>query len=110
MGYLFEFLFELVFEITAELVLAIYIKLMTWAVPEHKFDERLREKIKKGVTVFAALLFLSSLIGFFLFLQPPSITKTVGAYMLFIPLGIMGVQIILGIVCQIVNTIKKKKD
>ena len=109
MGCLFELIFELVFEIIVELVLTIYMKLMSLIVPSHQFDEKLKEKIKNGVTVFAVLLFLCSFIGFFLFLQPPSITKTIGAYMLFVPLGIMGFQILLGIVCRIISTIRKKK-
>ena len=108
MGCLFELIFELVFGIIVELVITVYIKLMSLFVPEHHFDEKLREKIKNGVTIFAVLLFLCSFIGFFLFLQPPSITKTVGTYMLFVPLGIMGFQILLGIVCRIISAIKKK--
>ena len=108
MGCLFELIFELVFEIIVELILTIYMKLMSLIVPEHQFDEKLKEKIKNGVTIFAVLLFLCSFVGFFLFLQPPSITKTVGAYMLFVPLGVMGFQILLGIVCRIINAIKKK--
>lgn len=101
-------LFELVFEIIVELTVTIYMKLMSLIVPAHQFDKRLKEKIEYGVTVFAVLLFLCSFIGFFLFLQPPSITKTIGAYMLFVPLGIMGFQILLGIVCRIISAIKKK--
>ena len=108
MGCLFELIFELVFEIIVELVLTIYMKLMSLIVPAHQFDEKLKEKIKNGVAVFAVLLFLCSFIGFFLFLQPPSITKTIGAYMLFVPLGIVGFQILLGIVCRIISAIKKK--
>ena len=108
MGCLFELIFELVFEIIVELMLTIYMKLMSLIVPANQFDERVKEKIKNGVTVFAVLLFLCSFIGFLLFLQPPSITKIVGAYMLFVPLGIMGFQILLGIVCRIIIAIKKK--
>ena len=108
MGCLFELIFELFFEIIVELILTIYMKLMSLIVPEHQFDEKLKEKIKNGVTIFAVLLFLCSFVGSFLFLQPPSITKTVGAYMLFVPLGVMGFQILLGIVCRIINAIKKK--
>ena len=109
MGCLFELFFEIIFEVIVEGVLALYMKLMTLLVPEHQFDEKLREKIKNGVTVFAVLLFLCSFIGFFLFLQPPSITKTVGAYMLFVPLGIMGVQMVAGIVYRIVKAIGKRR-
>ena len=108
MGCLFELIFEIVFTVIVEVTLTIYMKLMTLIVPSHQFDEKLKERIKNGLTVFAVLLFFCPFIGFFLFLQPPSITKTIGAYMLFVPLGIMGFQILLGIVCRIISAIKKK--
>ena len=104
MGCLFEFIFELVFEIVA----TIYIELMTLIVPKRQFEEKQREKIKGGVAIFALLLFVCAFIGFVLFLQPPSVAKTVGAYMLFIPLGIMGVQIVAGIIYQIIKAIKNR--
>ena len=109
MGCLWELIFEFVFEVMIELVGTIYIKLMTLLIPDHSFSNRLRERIKKGVTVFAALLFLCALFGFFLFLQPPSVAKTVGAYMLFIPLGITSIQILAGIVYQIIKVVKKRR-
>ena len=108
MGCLFELVFTFIFEIVVEVVITVYIKLMTLFVPEHQFDEKLRERIKDGVTVFAVLLFLCSFIGFFLFLQPPSLTKTIGAYMLFVPLGMMGVQIVVGIIYRIIKAMRKK--
>ena len=106
MGCLFELLFEFIFEIIVELTFTGYINLMTLLVPQHQFDKKLREKIKNGVTVFAVLLFLCSFTGFFLFLQPHSIIKTIGSYMLFVPLGIMGVQIIVGIIYRIIRATK----
>lgn len=109
MGCLLEFLFELVFEILLEGVFAIYVKLMSFLVPEHKFSEKLRGRIKKGVTAFAALLLLCAIFGFFMFLEPPSVTKTVGAYLLFVPLGIMGAQVIAGIIYRIVKAIRRRQ-
>ena len=109
MGCLFELIFELVFEIIVEAVGAIYIKLMTLFVPNHQFNKKLRKKIKNGVTAFAVLLFFCAFIGFFLFLEPPSLAKTVGAYMLFIPLGIIGIQILALIVYRAVKAIKSKR-
>ncbi len=108
MGCLFELIFEFVFTVIVETILTIYMKLMSLFVPEHRFDKRLRKKIKDGVAIFAVLLFLCSFIGFFLFLQPPSVTKTVGKYMLFVPLGIMGVQFLAGIIYRIIKAIKSK--
>lgn len=107
MGCLFEVLFEIIFEIVLEAVFTLYTHLMSLLVPGHQFGERLRKRIKNIVTVFAVSLFLCAFIGFFLFLQPPSTVKTVGAYMLFIPLGIMGLQILAGIIRHIAKAIKK---
>ena len=66
MGCLFELIFELVFGIIVEVIITVYIKLMCLFVPEHQFDEKLREKIKNAVTIYAVLLFLCSFFGFLL--------------------------------------------
>ena len=108
MGCLLELIFEVIFEIVIEVILTIYMKLMSLIVPKKHVSDSLRQKIKNGVTIFAVLLFLCSLFGFFMFLQPPSVTKTVGAYRLFVPLGIMGAQIVAGIVYRIIKAIKSK--
>ncbi len=109
MGCLFELFFEIVFELIVEIILTVYMKLMSLIVPQHQFDERLQKRIKNGVTVFAVLLLLCALIGFFMFLQPPSTTKTVGAYLLFVPLGIMGVQALAGILYHIIKAIRRRR-
>ncbi|MBR7142126.1 MAG: hypothetical protein IKD06_01155 [Clostridia bacterium] len=109
MSFLLEMLFEIVFEIVVEVILNLYIKLMSLLIPEHRFSSKLRQRVKKGVTAFAALLLLCAFVGFFLFLEPPSATKTVGAYLLFVPLGIMGVQIAAGIVCRLVRAVKGRR-
>lgn len=103
MGCLIEFIFEIVFEVIVEAIGEMYIKLMTLIVPEHQFSEKLRKRIKNAVTVFAVLLFLCSLIGFFLFWQTDPAIKTAGAYMLFVPLGMMGIQIATGIIYRIIK-------
>ncbi len=110
MGCLFDFIFELVFTVIFEGILAIYMKLMMLIVPSHKFDTKLREKVKNGVAIFACVLLLCAIIGFLMYLSPTSVVKTVGAYMLFIPLGIMGVTMTAGIIYRIVKAIKKKSS
>ena len=109
MGCLIEFLFELVFEVVFELILTVYIELMTLLVPDHQFSPKLRERVKKGVTAFAAILLLCAFIGLILFLQTPITVKTVGKYMMFIPLGIIGVQTVAGIIYRIVRAIKRRQ-
>lgn len=109
MGCLFELFFEIVFELIVEIILTLYMKLMSLVVPQHQFDARLQKRIKNGVTVFAVLLLLCAMIGFFMFIQPPSTIKTVGAYLLFVPLGIMGVQTLAGIVYHIIKAILRRR-
>ncbi len=108
MGCLFDFIFEVVFAVIFEGILAIYMKLMTLLVPEHKFGTKLREKIRSGVAIFAILLFLCAIVGFLMYISPPSVMKTLGAYILYIPLGIMGVTMTAGIIYRIVKAIKNK--
>ncbi len=109
MGCLLEFIFEIVFEVIVEGIFMLYVKLMSLFIPEHEFSPLLRERIKKGVTAFAAILLLVAFIGFILFIQPSSVAKTVGAFMLFIPLGVIIAQIIAGIVYRITKAVKRRR-
>lgn len=102
-------LFELLFELLIEVIFAIYIKLMTLFVPDYQYDKKTQEKIKKGVTVFAALLLFCAIIGFILYINSDPTIKAVGSYMLFVPLIIIGIQIISGIIYKIVKFIKNKE-
>lgn len=108
MGCLFDFIFELVFTVIIEAILAIYTALMMLIVPEHKFDKKLRKKIRNGVAIFAVLLLVCAFVGFILYMKPPSVLKTVGAYMFFISIGFMGVTMTAGIIYRIVKAIKNK--
>ena len=108
MGCLFEIIFEVVFEAVVEGVGMLYVKLMTLFIPEHEFSPLLRERIKKGVTAFAAILLLIAFLGLILFMQQSSVAKTIGAYMLFLSLGVIGAQIVAGIVYRIVKAVKNK--
>ena len=109
MQFFFEIIFEIIFELIIELVLHGYMKLMTLILPEHQFSPKLEEKVRKGVTVYAVLLFLFVIFGFIFFIQEvESVLKAVGGYMLFISLGIIGVQIIAGIIYRIIKAIKRR--
>ena len=109
MGCLLEFLFELVFEILVEAIISLYIKFMTLFVPNHKHTDKAQQRIKTGVTIFAVLLLLCAIIGFIMYMQDDPLIKSIGSYMFFIPLIIMGIQIIAGIVYRIFRKFKKKK-
>lgn len=109
MGCLLEFLFELIFEVIVEGIFALYVKLMTLFIPKHEFSPALRERIKKGVTAFAAILLLIAFIGLILFMQPSPAAKTIGAFMLFIPLTVICLQIVAGIIYRIVKAVKSRQ-
>jgi len=103
MGCLLEAFFQIVYEVILEIIFKICITLTSSFVPEQKLSSKLRGKIKKIVEISTILLLLSSIIGFFLFLYPPSTTKTVGTFLLFIPLGIFLILIFLRVIIYISN-------
>lgn len=107
MGCLLEFLFEFVLEGVIELLGYGYIKLMTLIVPDKAITEKTKKKIKTAVTAVAADLVVVLIIGLTFLIQSDPVIKIIGKYMTFIPLGIMAVQIILGIIVQIVSRLKK---
>lgn len=81
---------------------------MLLVFPNHRLSGKLNERIKNVVLIFALLLLVCAVVGLFLFLSPDPDLKTVGACLLFIPLGIMGVQITAGIVLRIVGKRKRR--
>ena len=109
MGCLLDFLFELVFEILAEAITSLYIKAMTLFFPNHQYNDKTQQRIRTGVTIFAVLLLLCATIGFIMYMQDDPLIKSIGSYLLFVPLIIMGIQIIAGIIYRIVEKFKKKK-
>ena len=108
MGCLFEFLFELVFEVILELVVGLYLKLMLMVVPRHTFNACTRKKVKTVVTVIAVLAMASLIIGLLLWASGQPFVQSVGRYMTFVPLSIMGVHLVLGIVVRIVSRVKRQ--
>ncbi len=106
MGCILEFLFELVFEGIFELIGYCYIKLMMLIVPDKPITENTKNKIKKIVTSFSAILVIVLIVGLILFAQDDMVVKNIGKCMMYIPLGIIGLQILLGIIMKIVNRIR----
>ena len=110
MGCLIEMLFEILIEGMLELVMYIYVKIASIFIPDKQISEKTRDRIKKGVGIFAALMALSLFIGILLFLAPEgNIEHTIGAFMTVIPLVIIGIQIILGIGLLIIKAIRKRR-
>ncbi len=96
MGCLFEFLFEVVLEFFTEGIT----RLMCMVIPKHSLSKKAYKFVKGIVFVFSVLLLSSIFIGFMLILSGDASEKTAGYYMLFIPLGIIVIQITLGLVAR----------
>ena len=101
---LFEFIFEVVGSILIEGIFGIGFKLMTLVVPEDKISPKLQDNIKNGIAIGTATLVLCAIIGLVLWSQPSPTPQTVGKYMLFISLGIICAQIVVGIIYRIVKS------
>ena len=84
-----------------------YIKLMQLIVPNKTVSEKAKRIIKGIATTIAALLVVFIIIGLVLLVQDDPFVKTVGRYMIYIPLTMIILQIAAGIVVKIVNHFKK---
>ncbi|MBP3414300.1 MAG: hypothetical protein J6L81_03755 [Clostridia bacterium] len=107
MGCIAELFFEIFVEGIVELIGYCYIKLMQLIVPDKTVPEKAKKIIKNTVTTISALLGIVLIIGLIFLLQDDPFMKSIGRYMTYIPLGIMLVQIVLGIVVKAVNSLKK---
>lgn len=106
MGCLLEFIFEVVFEGVFELIVYAYMKLMTLIVPEKTITDQTATKIKNIVITVSALLGVVLVVGVILLLPPDPAINTIGKYMTYVPLTIIGIQVILGIVMKIIGRTK----
>ena len=107
MGCLMEFFLEIFVEGVFELAFYCYLKLMQLIVPEKSIPDKTKRVIKNTIKVIACLLFLIILIGLVFLTETHSVLHTVGLYMTFVSLGIIALEIVLGIVFRIVSHRKK---
>ena len=107
MGCLLELFFEIFVEGIFELIVHCYIKLMQLIVPDKTVSEETKKTIRNIATTFAALLAIVLIIGFILLIQDDPLIKNIGKYMTYIPLGIMALQVLIGILVKIVGHFKK---
>ena len=103
MGCLMEFFLEVFVEGIFELAFYCYLKLMQLIVPEKSISEKSKRVIKNTIKVIACLLFLTVLVGLVFLTETHTVLHTVGQYMTFIPLGIIALEIVLGIVFKIIS-------
>ena len=109
MGCLFEIFIEIFIEGILNLVMFIYLKLAHMLVPNKKISEKTETKVRNIITIVSLLLLVSLSIGL-AFLAPDDTTvNAIGKYMTFIPLSIIGLQVVLSIIVMIVKLVKHHK-
>ncbi len=101
-----DLIFEILFELIAEAVLWFFFKVMSLIVPEKKINSKAKERIKSAIIVFSLICLLSIFAGAILKAEGDIVSKTVSDLVLYIPLGICGVQIALGIILKVIKVIK----
>ena len=91
------------------LVMFIYLKLAHMLVPNKKIPKKTETKVRNIITIVSVLLVLSLFIGLIFLLPGDAALNAIGKYMTFIPLSIIGLQIVLSIVVMIAKLVKRYK-
>ena len=101
MGCLLEFFVEFILEIAVEAIGCAYIKLVTLMLPRHTFSPRFRKRLDNTVKIVFVLLGVVVVVGICFLVQEDHIFHRIGQYMTFIPLALIGVQILAGIIIKV---------
>lgn len=89
-----------ILEFIVDAIIDLWFEAMLLIIPERAKSKAILTVIKILVWTFTCLLFIVMGIGFFgLFSNDPD-TKQLARYMVFIPLGISGVQIVAGLIVR----------
>jgi len=76
---------------------------MTLIVPDKVKTEQTADKIKFAVKVVAGILAIVLIIGVLMLLAGDSFIKSIGKYLTYIPLGIIIIQMVLGIALKLIK-------
>ena len=109
MGCLFEIFVEIFIEGIWNLVIFVYLKVAHGLVPYKDISPKVENKIRNIITTVSVLLVLTLFIGVIFLLSGDAIFNTIGKYMTFIPLLVIGLQVVLSIVVIIVKLLKRHK-
>ena len=109
MGCLFEIFVEIFIEGILNLVMFVYLKVAHVLVPYKDISPKVENKIRNIITIVSVLLVLTLFIGVVFLLPDDAIFNTIGKYMTFIPLSVIGFQVVLSIVVIIVKLLKCHK-
>ena len=110
MGCLFEFFFEVFIEGILNVFMYIYLKLSCVFIPDKEISKKTKKKIRDIITAISVFLFLFLFMGVIFLLSPDAIINTIGKYLTFISLSIIGIQIILGIIVTVIKAVKHQKN
>ena len=109
-GFLVELL-EGVFDVVGKTVIDGIMHLCMWLVrlivPEKTLSARAEKSLRRAVTVYTALLVVAFIIGVLLLAE-----RAAGVFALcltFIPLGLIGLQLVIGVAFRAFLAAKKKK-
>ncbi len=103
-----DFIFDILFELIAEAVLWLFFKAMSLIMPEKKINPKAKEYIRSAIIIFSLICLLSIFAGAILKAEGDIVSKTASDLLLYIPLGICGVQIALGIILKVIKKELKK--
>ena len=96
------FLFELILDFIFELPVILCEELMCLVIPENKFTEKQKCIVSLIIHIFTGILLTLIFVGIVLqFNEEPLLL--LGKYLIFIPLGIIALQSIIGIIIKIVK-------
>ncbi|MBQ9802092.1 MAG: hypothetical protein IJW51_03380 [Clostridia bacterium] len=109
MGCLLEIFFEIFITGILEVTTAVYFKLATVFVPDKTHSEKAKDTVKNIVITASVLLLLVLVFGIIFLLPPYPTLHLIGKYMTFIPLSIIGIQVLLGIIVTVVKIAKNKR-
>lgn len=109
MGCLLEFFVEFFVEGLIELIVYLYVKIASWIVPEHKFSEKLQKRFRIGILVLFVLQVISLIVGLIILEEEDPSFALAGRYLTYIPLVMIGTQLLLGIIAKIVTVIRNKR-
>lgn len=106
MGCLVEMIAEVFVEGFFELIGYCYIRLMTLIIPDKQITEKTKNRLKRCIKVFAAILGIALIVGLIFLIQDDLVIKNIGKYMILISLSIIGLQIFLGMIVKIITRVR----
>ena len=109
MGCLFEIFAEIFIEGILNLVMFVYLKVAQILVPSKALSPKAEDKIRNTIRTVSALLVLTLFIGVIFLLPDDGMFNTIGKYMTFIPLSVIGLQVVLGVIVIVVKLLKRHK-